>query len=250
MPTVMAELARRELTRRRFIDFIQYLSPAYQAGWVHRELAAALERFLDGVVNKRSPRLMVFMPPRHGKSEQVSRYFPAWAFGRYPDLSMIAASYAADLIGRMNRDVQRIIDSPMYGQIFEGIGLSGKNVRTSAHGSFLRNSDMFEIVGHKGIYRSAGVGGGITGMGADILNIDDPVKDFQEAQSPTIRQAVWDWYTSTAYTRLSVVSGDRGTGGNRQGEDIDLGNQGIGLQRCFDLRTPPPSNQPFQMGGS
>jgi predicted phage terminase large subunit-like protein len=120
---------------------------------------------------------------------------------------MIAASYASELICRMNRDVQRIMDNPMYRQIFEGVGLYGKNIRTSATGSFLRNSDIFEIVDHSGVYRSAGVGGGITGMGGDILNIDDPVKDYQEAQSPTVRQAVWDWYTSTAYTRLSPGGG-------------------------------------------
>lgn len=207
MATALHELARRELAKRSLIDCVQLMSPAYHASWVHVKLAAALERFLDDVAAKKSPRLMVFMPPRHGKSELVSRYFPAWAFGNHPDLSMIAASYAADLASRMNRDVQRIIDSPQYGQIFEGVGLFGKNVRSVASGSFLRNSDIFEIVGHKGVYRSAGVGGGITGMGGDILNIDDPVKDHQDAQSATMRESVWNWYTSTAYTRLSPGGG-------------------------------------------
>lgn len=150
---------------------------------------------------------MVFMPPRHGKSELVSRYFPAWAFGRHPDLSMIASSYADDLISRMNRDVQRIIDSPRYRTVFPEIGLNAKNIRTTAQGTYLRNSDIFEIVGNKGVYRSAGVGAGITGMGADILNIDDPVKDAKEANSETVRKSVWEWYTSTAYTRLSPGGG-------------------------------------------
>ncbi len=115
---------------------------------------------------------MVFMPPRHGKSEQVSRHFPAWAFGRNPDLSIIAASYASNLADRMNRDVQRIIDRKRYAEIFPGSRLFGKNIRTVATGSYLRNSEIFEIVGHEGSYRSVGVGGGITGMGADILDID------------------------------------------------------------------------------
>lgn len=150
---------------------------------------------------------MVFMPPRHGKSELVSRYFPAWAFGNHPDLSMIASSYADDLISRMNRDVQRIIDSPGYRRVFQEIGINAKNIRTTAQGNYLRNSDIFEIVGHKGAYRSAGVGAGITGMGADILNIDDPVKDAKEANSETVRKSVWEWYTSTAYTRLSPGGG-------------------------------------------
>lgn len=197
----------REKRQGSLIEFVQHLSPVYQAGWVHHELAAALERFMVDVLAKKSPRLMVFMPPRHGKSELVSRYFPAWTFGNYPDISMIGSSYSNDLISRMNRDIQRIIDSPGYGDVFPGIGLSGRNIRTVAQGSFLRNSDIFEIVGHKGVYRSAGVGAGITGMGADILNIDDPVKDSKEANSETVRQSVWDWYTSTAYTRLAPGGG-------------------------------------------
>lgn len=207
MASALGELARRELAKLSLVDCIQYMSPAYHAGWVHVKLADALERFLAAVLARRSPRLMVFMPPRHGKSELVSRYFPAWTFGNHPDLSMIAASYASDLASRMNRDVQRIIDSPQYGRVFEGVGLSGKNIRTVASGNYLRNSDIFEIVGHKGVYRSTGVGGGITGMGGDILNIDDPVKDHAEAQSATLRESVWNWYTSTAYTRLSPGGG-------------------------------------------
>lgn len=150
---------------------------------------------------------MVFMPPRHGKSELVSRFFPAWALGHNPNLTMIAASYSSDLSGQMNRDVQRIIDNPFYARVFENVGLFGKNTRTVANGSYLRNSDIFEIVGHRGIYRSAGVGGGITGMGADILNIDDPVKNAQEANSSTVRESVWDWYTNDAYTRLAPGGG-------------------------------------------
>lgn len=189
------------------LSFVQYLSPSYQAGWVHKELASALQWFLEEVNHKHSPRLMVFMPPRHGKSELVSRYFPAWAMGHNPNLTMIAASYSSDLSSQMNRDVQRIIDNPFYSRVFEGVGLFGKNIRTVANGSYLRNSDIFEIVGHRGIYRSAGVGGGITGMGADILNIDDPVKNAQEANSSTVREGIWDWYTNDAYTRLAPGGG-------------------------------------------
>ena len=76
-----------------------------------------------------------------------------------------------------------------------------------ASGNYLRNSDLFEIVGHRGSYRSAGVGGGITGMGGDILIVDDPFKDRAEADSPTIRRKVWEWYTSTLYTRLAPGGG-------------------------------------------
>lgn len=80
-------------------------------------------------------------------------------------------------------------------------------MRTDSRGSYIRTSDLFEIVGHAGAYRSCGVGGGITGQGADILIIDDPIKDRAQAGSKTIRDSIWDWYTSTAYTRLSPGGG-------------------------------------------
>jgi predicted phage terminase large subunit-like protein len=100
----------------------------------------------------------------------------------------------------MNRDVQRIIDAPEYTTLFPNTRLGGANVRTVA-GNYLRNSDIFEIVGHRGSYRSAGIGGGITGRGFDYGIIDDPIKNRKEANSPTIRDAIWEWYTSTFYTR-------------------------------------------------
>lgn len=144
--------------------------------------------------------------PTHN-SELASRRFPAYVFGRFPDMSIIGTSYSADLSSRLNRDVQRVIEQPEYEAIFPETRLSAKNIRTSISGNYLRNSDLFEIVGHKGSYRSAGVGGGITGMGGDILIIDDPFKDRAEADSPTIRRKVWEWYTSTLYTRLAPGGG-------------------------------------------
>lgn len=194
--------ARIALSRINFLAFTKATHPGYQIGWVHREIAARLQNFLADVSEKRSPRLILTMPPRHGKSELVSRRFPAWALGVNPDLSIIAASYSDDLARRMNKDVQRIMDSPDYTEIFPGTDLSRSRTCSS-----LRTSGLFEIPGHSGNYRSTGVGGGITGMGADILVIDDPLKDRASADSPTIRSRVWDWYTSTAYTRLSPGGG-------------------------------------------
>lgn len=140
------------------------------------------------------------MIPTHN-SELVSRRLPAWILGREPDANIIACSYGADLASRMNRDVQRIIDSEEYRSVFPDTQLFGKNIRTLAAGTWMRNSDLFEVVGHRGSYRSAGVGGGITGMGFDYGIIDDPIKSAAEAISPVMRQAVWEWFTSTFYTR-------------------------------------------------
>ncbi|HWQ20089.1 MAG TPA: phage terminase large subunit [Methanotrichaceae archaeon] len=144
---------------------------------------------------------MIFTHPRAGKSELGSRMFPAYAFGRNPDLQIIATSYGSDLASRMNRDVQRIIVSPQYKEVFPETALSEKNIRNTSQGNYLRNNDIFEIVGHSGVYRSGGVGSGITGMGYDIGVIDDPVKDRAQAESPTYRENAWDWFKSTFYTR-------------------------------------------------
>lgn len=203
---IQRELQRRS-ARTKLSDFILFTTPNYLMGWVHEEISDTLDEFLKQVELKQSPRLIVCMPPRSGKSQIVSRAFPAYALGRNPDLNIIATSYSADLSSRFNRDVQRVIDDDNYREIFSQTNLNSRHVRTDASGSYIRTSDYFEIVGHSGSYRSAGVGGGLTGMGADILIIDDPIKDRAEASSSTIRQKVWDWYTSTAYTRLSPGGG-------------------------------------------
>ena len=146
---------------------------------------------------------MIFAPPRSGKSELVSRRLPAFILGKQPDTTIIATSYGANLARRMNRDVQRIIDDEAYWRLFPDTRLWGKNVRSDAQGSWLRNSDMFEVVGHRGYYLGTGVGGSVTGAGAHVAIIDDPVKNRKEANSPTYQEAVFDWYTSTLYTRLT-----------------------------------------------
>lgn len=142
------------------------------------------------------------MPPQHGKSELTSRRMPAYLLGLNPKLRIVGASYSADIAASFNRDVQRIIDSNVYHSIFKDTLLNSRNIKTSAKGSYLRNADIFETVGHKGYYKSVGVGGSLTGFTSDILIIDDPVKDAVEAQSPTDQQKKWDWYTSVALTRL------------------------------------------------
>lgn len=194
----------QELSRRNLEDFIRYTFPDYDFGWFNEELAEKLTQFVQDVQDGKQPRLMIFAPPRSGKSEQVSRRLPAWALGKYPDMSIIAASYSDGLASRMNKDVQRIIDSDLYFDVFPNTTLSGRREKSS---DYARNNKIFEIVGHKGSYKSAGVLNGITGMGADIGIIDDPVKDALQANSKTFRDSVWEWYTSTFYTRLSPKSG-------------------------------------------
>lgn len=140
---------------------------------------------------------MIFMPPRHGKSELASRRFPAWFLGRNPERSIIAASYNSDLATDFGREVRDVAKSPLYRNVFR-LGLS--------EDSQAANRWHTE---RGGGYVSAGVGTAVTGRGAHILLIDDPVKDRVDADSETIRERIWRWYTSTAYTRLEgEVSAD------------------------------------------
>ena len=195
------ELKIRE-ARNNLLSFISVTYKDYKIGWVHQEICETLDNFLKDLIDGKRPRLIITMPPRSGKSEIVSRRFPAYFLGKYPDLSIISVSYSASLAEDFSRDVQRIIDSDEYKKIFPDTKLSDKKDK-----NYKRTSDFFEIVDHKGVYCSAGVGGSITGKGCDILIIDDPIKNRQEANSETVRKKIYDWYSSTAYTRLSPIGG-------------------------------------------
>ena len=201
------ELARRK-ARRSLRNFILYTFKDFEMGWFHEEVCNTLDQFMQDVIAKKSPRVIITAPPRHGKSQVVSRDFPAYFLGRNPDKSVIACSYGADLATRMNRDVQRIMDSPAYQQLFE-VYLAGRSASeiTGDYSAYSRTTSLLEIVAHDGSYRSTGVGGGITGQGCDVLIIDYPIKDKEEAYSETIRDKIYDWYTSTARTRVSPGGG-------------------------------------------
>ena len=202
------ELARRELARRHLEHFVQKVYQGqYLMGWVHKLICAELDQFYDDVVNKKSPRLIITMPPRSGKSELFSRMFPAFALGKNPDLKFIACSYSPALACHMNRDVQRIIDSDPYKVIFPKSFLNSKRVVADSRGAYTRNTTEFEMVGRKGAYLCAGSGTPINGMGADIFLIDDPFKDRASAESTVLREHIHDWFTSTAYTRLAPTGG-------------------------------------------
>lgn len=165
--------------------------------WHHEVIADALDR----VAKKELKRLIISMPPRHGKSELISRKAPAFIMGRNPNANIIATSYSAGLASSMNRDVQRVIDSEEYHELFPDTTLNG-SIKGVGQGSYIRNSDKFEIVGYEGSYLSSGVGGGITGHGADFAFIDDPVKNRKDAESKVFRDNTFNWFTSTLYTRL------------------------------------------------
>lgn len=195
------------LARSNMLDFTTYTKPDYSVNWHHSIICSILDRVLLYLIDPTDPRglnrIMFSAPPRTGKTELVSRRFPAYVFGRLPDTSIIATSYGADLASLINRDVQRIMVSDRYKAVFPDVRLNERNVRTDASGNYLRNNDIFEIVGYGGSYRSAGVGGAIVGLGGKLIIIDDPIKSRAEANSEAYRKALKEWYTATLYSRLA-----------------------------------------------
>lgn len=182
------ELARRELARRKLSWFIRYHFQEYRENWHHSLIISKLEAVERGEIRK----LMIFVPPRHGKSEIASINFPAWFFGRNPKKSIIAASYNSDLAISFGRKARNIVASQEYKNLFPNVSLAEDS---KAAGQWLTNQG--------GEYTAVGIGGGTTGRGADIFLIDDPVKDKKEAESPVIQERNIGWYRSVARTRLS-----------------------------------------------
>lgn len=194
----------KELHRRaaieRFPVFLDYTSPTYLRQWFHTLIAERCQALLQGTLP--TSKLMIFVPPQHGKSEIVSRKFPAWALGKNPCLKIVGTSYSADLAQQFSRAIQRTIDSTEYAELFPDTFLNNSRAKSEAARGWLRNADMFETVGYGGFYKAVGVGGSLTGTPADLGIIDDPIKDAIEANSETYRNRVWDWYTDVFLTRM------------------------------------------------
>lgn len=142
------------------------------------------------------------MPPQHGKSELTTRRLPAYLVGLNPDLKIAICSYSATIASNFNRDIQRIIDDRPYYDVFPDTSLNENSAINPSKNTFLRNSEVFEIIGRQGFVKTVGVGGSLTGTPVDIGIIDDPFKDREEAMSIRIRDKVYSWYTDVFKTRL------------------------------------------------
>lgn len=172
-----------------FVSFLVYIDDDYFMQWFHKIIAEKCQKLAEGEIKK----LMLFIPPQFGKSEIVSRKFPAWAMGRNPSLKIVECSYSASLSASFSRQVQRIMESDRYANIFPRLGANKKRKKTN---------DYFDNPVGEGFYKAVGVGGSLTGTPADIAIIDDPIKDAAEAYSLTYRDKVWEWYNSVLTTRL------------------------------------------------
>lgn len=200
---VAQRLKQLKLARDNLIDFTTMSMPdpeapddvtrsRYDPQIHHRAIAAALERVERGEIL----RLIVTLPPRHGKSELVSKRFPAWFVGRDPYRHVIVSGYSDTFTEEFGKEVREVIQSPFYRQVFPRCGLrkgskAANRLQTTAGG----------------VMTFVGVGGGLTGRGADCLIIDDPIKNDEEAQSQTERDKHWNWFTKVALTRVMRASG-------------------------------------------
>lgn len=230
----MCLLKERKIRRSRedLLTFTRHTMPTFEPAQFHRTYYSILDRFAKGEIKK----LAVFMPPQHGKSEGSTRRLPSYIMGRDPDKRLAVVSYSAPKARKFNREIQRIMDTPEYHEVFPGSYLNASNVTTVA-GSWLRNADECEMVGHRGGFKTVGVGGPLTGESVDVLIMDDIYKDAKSAWSSTVRDSIVDWYDTVADTRLHNES-QQLIVFTRWHED-DLAGHLLKLQGEFDPVTNP-----------
>jgi predicted phage terminase large subunit-like protein len=187
---VTVEAKQKENCQENFMDFVHKVWPHFIDGAHHKEMASAFERVARGECK----RLIINMPPRHTKSEFASYLLPAWFLGKFPKKKIIETAHTAELAVGFGRKVRNLVDSDVYKAIFPGVGLQSDS---KAAGRWATNQG--------GDYFAIGVGGAVTGKGADILIIDDPHSEQEAALSennPEIYDKTYEWYTSGPRQRL------------------------------------------------
>jgi len=183
--------------RGRFMPFVKFTSPdpedpndveksKYENAKHHDAIARVVEEVVTGGIRF----LILTMPPRHGKSELVSRRLPAWFIGKFPHQNGVVATYNDDFAMDFGKDVRTIVQSPQFKQVFPSVKLQ----RGGAASDFLKTTEG-------GQWAFVGRGGSLTGRGAHLLIIDDLIKDDKEAQSQAIRDQAWSWFTKVAMSR-------------------------------------------------
>ena len=180
------QLEKQEDCQADFLSFVKSQWPDFVEGRHHKIIADKFNRIAEGKLK----RLIVCLPPRHTKSEFASTYFPAWMMGLRGNLKIIQTTHTSELAVRFGRRVRNIIDSSDYQEVFPKLKLQADN-KSAGRWTSSQGGEFF----------AAGVGGAITGRGADLLLIDDPVSE-QDALSPTAMDSIYDWYTSGPRQRL------------------------------------------------
>lgn len=187
---LLGKLKTKEQAQDKFMHFVKQVWPNFINGDHHEKMAAAFERVASGEIK----RLIINMPPRHTKSEFASYLLPAWFLGKFPQKKVIQTSHTAELAVGFGRKVRNLVDSEIYKTIFPGVGLQADS---KAAGRWATNSG--------GDYFAIGIGGAVTGKGADILIIDDPHSEQEAALAevnPEVYDKTYEWYTSGPRQRL------------------------------------------------
>jgi len=182
----MLQLQAQEDATKKFLGFAKYMWPEALIGAHHKKMGDAFDRLAAGKLK----RLIINMPPRHTKSEFASYLLPAFLMGREPRTKVIQATHTGELAVRFGRKVRNLMDSERYKEVFTDVALRADS---KAAGRWDTN--------HGGEYFAVGVGGAMTGRGADILIIDDPHSE-QDAASELALDNAWEWYTSGPRSRL------------------------------------------------
>jgi len=186
----LEKLKQKELAQEKFIKFVERVWPTFISGRHHKIMASAFERVAAGELK----RLIINMPPRHTKSEFASYLLPSWFLGKFPHKKVIQTSHTAELAVGFGRKVRNLVDSEVYNSIFPDLSLQADS-KAAGRWNTSKGGDYFAI----------GVGGAVTGKGADLLIIDDPHSEQEAALAavnPDIYDKVYEWYTSGPRQRL------------------------------------------------
>jgi len=180
----------QEVAKTNFMEYVKYVWPNFISGRHHEKMARAFEKVANGTTK----RLIINMPPRHTKSEFASYLLPSWFLGKYPGKKVIQTSHTAELAVGFGRKVRNLVDSDRYKDLFPDVALQADS---KAAGRWATN--------YAGEYFAIGVGGAVTGKGADLLIIDDPHSEQEAALAeinPEIYDKTYEWYTSGPRQRL------------------------------------------------
>ena len=201
----LAKELRIRQARESFFAYRKLINPKSKWGWWQEEIANELQLFFDDLIAGKRPKLVIQAPPQHGKSVQVIDFI-SWLAGKNPDCRTIYTSFSERLGVRANLKLQRLYDSDIYQELFPSTQINKSNSVTVS-GQYLRNREILEYCDHTGYFRNTTVGGSITGESLDLGVIDDPIKGRKEANSLTMRDSVWDWFTDDFLTRFSEDAG-------------------------------------------
>lgn len=195
-----------EGARRWFLPFVRFTFQEFHTSAAHLFLARELESFEEAVRKGESPRLIISLPPRFGKSELVSRRYPGWVLGRNPDWNVGIVSYSAELAEELSADARRVVISDEYRAVFGSLYQPDRDSSVELDQAS-KAVAHWRIAGRRGGVRAVGVGGSLTGRGFHVCIIDDPIKGRKEADSEVVREDLWRWYRGTLRTRLEPGGG-------------------------------------------